>query len=534
VIVHSPEREAKSGDTETRPEPGREGCAPGAGSYGQILRSSVLVGGAQVFNVAVGIVRSKCVALLLGPAGFGLMGLYTSIANLAQSVAGMGINSSGVRQIAAAVGTGEMGRVARTAAILRLTSAALGAGGALLLIALSVPVARVSFGGDDRVMAIAILSLAVLFKVVSDGQAALIQGLRRIGDLVRVSVVGGLAGSAVAVALVWALREGGVVPALVAMAAGTLGASWWFSRRAGIELPRVTLREARREAGDLLSLGFAFMASALMVMGAAYLVRLFIVRRLGLEAAGLFHSAWTAGVLYVSFVLQALGADFYPRLTAIVKNRAECNRLVNEQAQVSLLLAGPGIIATVTFAPLVISALYSSAFLGAVDVLRWTTLGAALQVITWPVGFVIVAEGRRGLFLAAELAYTAMYLTLAWVLVQVFGVTGAGVAYFLSYVVHLFIVYPLAHHISGFRWTPANARLGLAFLGVAGGVVGAFSLLPAWAALACGALALLASTVYSVRVLAGLLSPERVPPAVRRVLTWVGAGARRGPLRRSP
>ena len=43
-------------------------------------------------------------ALLLGPAGFGLMGLYTSILALTQAIAGMGINQSGVRQIAEAVG----------------------------------------------------------------------------------------------------------------------------------------------------------------------------------------------------------------------------------------------------------------------------------------------------------------------------------------------------------------------------------------------------------------------------------------------
>ena len=46
-------------------------------------------------------------AMLLGPAGFGLFGLYGSIANLTQSLAGMGINSSGVRQIAEAVGSGD-------------------------------------------------------------------------------------------------------------------------------------------------------------------------------------------------------------------------------------------------------------------------------------------------------------------------------------------------------------------------------------------------------------------------------------------
>src|ERR1700722_3505913 len=74
-------------------------------SYGQILTSSALVGGSSALNIVVGIVRTKAIAILLGPAGFGLFGLYGSIANLTQSICGMGINSSGVRQIAEAVGT---------------------------------------------------------------------------------------------------------------------------------------------------------------------------------------------------------------------------------------------------------------------------------------------------------------------------------------------------------------------------------------------------------------------------------------------
>ena len=75
-------------------------------TYGQILKSSALIGGSSVLNIGIGIVRTKAMAVLLGPAGFGLMGLYGSIADLAVSIAGMGVNSSGVRQIAEAAGFG--------------------------------------------------------------------------------------------------------------------------------------------------------------------------------------------------------------------------------------------------------------------------------------------------------------------------------------------------------------------------------------------------------------------------------------------
>src|SRR5262249_33058120 len=88
-------------------------------TYGQILKSSVLIGGSSLLNIGIGIVRTKAMAVLLGPAGFGLMGLYGSIVNLAVSIAGMGVNNSGVRQVAEAVDSGDDERIARTVTVLR-------------------------------------------------------------------------------------------------------------------------------------------------------------------------------------------------------------------------------------------------------------------------------------------------------------------------------------------------------------------------------------------------------------------------------
>src|SRR4249920_938 len=80
---------------------------PARNTYGQILKSSALVGGSSVVRIALGFVRTKVMTLVLGPAGYGLVGIYQSITDLAQAVAGMGLNTSGVRQIAEAVGTGD-------------------------------------------------------------------------------------------------------------------------------------------------------------------------------------------------------------------------------------------------------------------------------------------------------------------------------------------------------------------------------------------------------------------------------------------
>src|SRR5690349_9794743 len=88
-------------------------------TYGHIIKSAAMVGGSSVLKIVVGIIRTKAMAMLLGPAGFGLFGLYGAVSDLWLSIAGMGVNSSGVRQIAEAVGSGDNARVAQTAAVLR-------------------------------------------------------------------------------------------------------------------------------------------------------------------------------------------------------------------------------------------------------------------------------------------------------------------------------------------------------------------------------------------------------------------------------
>lgn len=490
--------------------------------YAQILKSTALIGGSSAINIAFGIVRTKAMALLLGPTGVGLMGLYSSIADLTENLAGLGIQSSGVRQIAEAVGSGEAERIARTATALRRISVLLGVIGALLLIALSRPVSLFTFGSHQHAAGVSLLSVAVFCRLVAAGQGALIQGMRRISDLARLSVLAALFGTAITIPLVYFFRERGIVPSIVAVGAVSILTSSWYSRRVRIRTPSMTLSQTGHEAAALLKLGLAFMASGLLTMGAAYAVRLIVLRNAGFEGAGLYQAAWALGGLYVGFILQAMGADFYPRLTAAAQDNRECNRLVNEQAQISLLLAGPGVLATLTCAPAVIALFYSSAFESAVSVLRWVCLGMMLRVVAWPMGFIVLAKGAQKIFFWTEIAATAVHVGLAWLLVKHVGVDGAGMAFFGLYVWHGLLIYAVVRRLSGFRWSDANRKLGIVFLPLTALVFCDFYLLPGWVATAVGLFAVLLSAVYSLRCLSTLVPVESIPSAIRPLLLRMG------------
>ena len=505
-------------DTETR-----SAAVASRPTYGEILKSSALIGGASAVTLLVGIVRTKAMALLLGPAGFGLMAVYNSIADLARSIAEMGVNSSGVRQVADAAASGDMRRIARTVVALRRVALVLGALGASALALLAKPLAEFTFGNDEHAGAIVLLSLAVLFRVVAEAQGALVQGTRRIADLARMNVIGAVFGVLVGVPAVYVWGEDGVAPSIVAVAAMSIATSWWYSRKVDVSCgPAVTLSDFRQEVRSLLRLGLAFMASALLMMGAAYAVRIVVLRHVGLDGAGLYQAAWAVGGLYVAFVLQAMGADFYPRLVGAVRNHSECNRLVNEQALVSLLLAGPGVLATLAFAPLVVQLLYSAEFASGVELLRWICLGMALRVITWPMGYIIVARGETWLFLFTEVAWTLVNVGLASLWVRSFGLNGAGMAFFASYIFHAAIVYPIVRGLTGFRVSATNARIGALFVISIAVVFGAFHALPSGSATALGAAATVLSAIHSTRLLVTLVSPDRIPPRLLRPLALFG------------
>jgi PST family polysaccharide transporter len=484
------------------------------------LKSSALIGGSSIFNIGLGMVRTKAIALILGRSGVGLFGIYGSINDLTRSIAGMGVNSSGVRQIAEAVGTGDAQRLARTATILRRVAFCSGTIGALLLLVLSRPISWLTFKDYDHTGSVALLALAVFFWDVSQGQAALVQGMRRIADLARMSVLGAFFGTLFSIPIVYFYHENGVVPSLVCVAAMGILTSWWYARKIKIDRVTLTIQQAREEIFSLLRLGVVFMTTGMMPLGAGYLVNIMMLRKFDLAAVGCYQAASVLGLQYVGFITQAMGADFYPRLTAVASDHKECNRLVNEQVEVGLLLAAPGVIATLTFAPLVIWLFYSSAFMPAVEILRWICLGMMMRVASWPMAFVLVARGERKLYFWTELLANGLFIALVWAGLSIFGLKGSGIAFFSLYFVYWLGVYLIVRRLSGFRWSAANRQLALVFVPVVTLVFVSRYFLPNPAVVAVGMLLTLVVGIYSLKILCTLVPLERFPGPLRKTLFY--------------
>jgi len=141
-------------------------------SIGQLIRASAISGAGSAVYILSGIIKTKVIAIFLGPSGVGLFGLFQSILSTTGTISGMGLGTSGVRQIAEARAGASSDSLGVTAAALWWASFLLGLLGAIVVILFRAPLAELSMGSADLSDGMLWIGFGVWFLVVSTRRPA--------------------------------------------------------------------------------------------------------------------------------------------------------------------------------------------------------------------------------------------------------------------------------------------------------------------------------------------------------------------------
>jgi len=428
-------------------------------SYRQILRASYISGVASVINIILGIIRMKAAAVLLGPAGVGLIGILQQIMVTATALAGVGLTSSGTRQIAAASQDNDE-RLAATQHALIWGALILALVGGLIVWIFRAPIAAFTLNDQSLSYLVGWMALGVTLSIAAGSQIALLNGLRKIEHIARVNIYAAVLSTVVGIPAIFAFSENGIVILIISVPFSNLIISYIYA--SGLQKFRANskdLSEIYSEWRNLIRLGGAFMIAGAAFLIAQLLIRSMVQKELGPVALGEFTASWMISMTYIGFVLGAMATDYYPRLTGIIKDHPAVNRLVNEQTEIALLFSGPILIAMMTLAPWVIEILYTKDFKPAAEILRWQILGDILKLASWPLGFIILAAANSKTFMLTESLGAFIMLGSTWVAIPYFGVTATGISFLFMYIFYLPVVYWLAKKRTGFRWSIAVVRL---------------------------------------------------------------------------
>lgn len=425
------------------------------------MKATSIFGGVQVFNIIISVVKSKFVAVLLGPAGMGISGLLTSTTTFIGTVTNFGLNTSAVKNIAEANATGDIKRISDVASVLRKLVWITGILGTLVTLVLSPLLSDLTFGNRDYTVAFMWISITLLLTQISNGQMVVLQGMRKLQFLAKANLAGTTASLFISVPIYYIWGIDGIVPALIFSSVGTLIFSWLFASKLKIESVKVNKSLLYTEGGDMIRLGFILSVNSLIAVGASYIVRIFVSRLGGIEQVGLYNAGFTIINTYVGMVFTAMSTDYFPRLSGIARDNDMARNIINQQAEIALLILAPILTVFLIFINYVVLLFYSSRFVAVDSMIHWAALGIFFKAPSWAIAFLFVAKGHTRLFFYNELTANLYMLAFNVLGYKLGGLEGLGISFFVGYMIYLSQVYLIARKKYGYFFDKSFQKIFL-------------------------------------------------------------------------
>lgn len=430
--------------------------------YKNILKATSLFGGVQVYTIIVQILRSKVAALLLGPAGMGIMGLLNSTIEMVSSVTNFGLSTSAVRNIADSSSQQTNDRLRIVITVFRRLVWITGLLGTSVALFFSGYLSQVAFGDKSYRWAFMILSVNVLLSQLAACQSTVLQGLQRYKDMAKCSVYGSTLGLIITVPLYFFLGIDAIVPVLITSNVLSFVFTWLFYKKIKIDSIKIPFSTLKAEGYDMLKMGVLISLSGILGLASAYFLKVYIGRYGSIEDVGLFNAGFTMVESYVGLIFIAMAKDYYPRLSKISQEKDVFKATINSQTEISIILLLPIVALFVVFAKPLVILLYSDSFLAIEGMIYWAISAIIIKSMAWSLSYAILAKGNSRLFFTTEIVAVIYGFILNIVGYSLYGLTGLGISYFLKYLIYFVQLYIVTKYHFDFSFV--RKALSLAFL----------------------------------------------------------------------
>ena len=414
-------------------------------SYRKVLNATSLFGGVQFINIILRLIRSKAIALLIGPIGMGISNLLLTTMELINGLTNLGLERSAVKDISLANTNSNSKSVAITISILKKLVWLTITVGVILMI-LSAPwLSEIAFGNKDYTISFRWISIALLFKQLSSSQLAILQGLRKLKSLAKANLLGNFIGLLITLPLYYYYKIDAIVPAIIIATFMSFVFTYYYSHKLDIESVTISRKEAVSEGKGMINLGVMLSLSSLITLLVAYIIRIYIgsaneTEELGLIDVGLYSAGFVILNSYVGIIFNAMGTDYFPRLSEIANDIKKLRKTVLEQATVAILLITPIIVVFLACAPFIIVILYSHEFSPIVAMVTWGILGMIFKAVSWSMGYMIIAKGDSKVFIKTAIGFNTILLSINIIGYHFGGLEGVGISFFIYYIIHFIAI----------------------------------------------------------------------------------------------
>jgi O-antigen/teichoic acid export membrane protein len=434
-------------------------------AYHQIVKTTSLFGGVHFFTIIISIIRTKLIAIFIGPAGMGIITLLNSAVNVLGGISGLGIETSGIKHISGNYKNNDLSSISKVAAIVKKLALFTGVLGCLLTIFLSSWLSQLTFGNSNHTFSFIFISITLLFKQVMIGELVVLQGLRRMRLLAKATFYGNLFGLLFSIPLYYYYRIDAIVPTIVVASLSSLLFSFFYSKKIKVDKIKISNEVLASEGKSIIKLGILLTLSGLLTLLSTYLIQIYVGKHGGLEEVGFYNAGFTLLNSYVGIIFTVMSTDYFPRLASISYENEKIRTSVIQQSFISVLIITPIIILFLTLIPFIVKIIYTPKFISIIPMVCFGILAMLFRAVSWSMGYILIAKGDSDMFIKTAFGFNVISLLLNVVGYHFYGLEGLGVSFFVYYLIHFFGLKEITKKRYGFYFDSDFYRIyGICFL----------------------------------------------------------------------
>ncbi len=287
---------------------------------------------------------------------------------------------------------------------------------------------------------IKIMALALPFYALNMFSFAIMNGFEKYKILLIISIIGQVLGLLITLLLIYQNNiDGALVAAVIAPSLILLVTFVGFVNQrslvSSVKISNVNFSVLKKFAP------FAIMAmvTAFAIPLVSIMIRNYIIAEVGIKEAGHWEAMQRISDYYLMFINSLMALYFLPRFSEI-ESKKEFRKEVFSFYKSTIPIFGIGLVIIYLLRSVLVPLIFSEDFQPTEELFLWQLLGDFVKVLSIVIAYQFIAKKMFTQFIIIEtFLVVVMYLSSVY-LIDVFGVEGAVMGHFVSYVMHYGII----------------------------------------------------------------------------------------------
>ena len=418
--------------------------------YKEAIKGTTIFGGLKIITIILSVIKSKAIALLIGPIGFGINSILNSTINLVRLITGLGIEQSGVKEVSEV--KDDLYLLSKKVHTVRFFSWITGIAGFIFLLVLSPLISLWTFDSYDYTKTYILVSPTILFLSLYSAELTILRAIRSIKQIVKASIIISVLGLFFAIPMYYFFKINGIVFVILFSSLLSYIIILFFSKKNKVLKYRSNFIDSWNKGSKLIKLGISMSLGNVIGSMSTFLIIIIIINLNGVLEVGLYNAGWSITNQYLSLIFSAMAADYLPRLSAVSNNNLKIKECINNQAEIASLIIAPLLCVLLICLPLVINLLFSNEFSSIVSFTRILFFGIFFQSFSWSISYVFIAKGDGALYVKTQLSISVIKLLLMSIGYFYGQLIGLSLGYFLVQLLYLIYMWSIAYKKYNFNF----------------------------------------------------------------------------------